>query len=140
MCRTIVILGLLGLLLLLSGETGQTFARSPMKFDEYGNLRSCDHSARLDNYAIQLQNSPGAYGYVVVYAPESAGKLIRQNIVDYLVKMRGLPAKRIKTIHAGYNEPLTEPLVQLWIIPEDTTPPKPLKACWRSNRISTASS
>ena len=34
-----------------------------MKFDEYGNIKFNDEKARLDNYAIQLQNEPGAQGY-----------------------------------------------------------------------------
>ena len=32
-----------------------------MKFDEYGNIRFNDEKARLDNYAIQLQNEPGSH-------------------------------------------------------------------------------
>jgi len=51
---------------LLLGAQGRTLAQQlpqiPSEqrlFDEYGNLRACDHSARLDNYSIQLQNEPG---------------------------------------------------------------------------------
>ena len=31
-----------------------------VRFDEYGNIRFNDEKARLDNFAIQLQNEPGA--------------------------------------------------------------------------------
>ncbi|HEU4833761.1 MAG TPA: Ig-like domain-containing protein, partial [Pyrinomonadaceae bacterium] len=37
------------------------------KFDEYGNIRFNDEKARLDNYAIQLQNEPGSQGTIIVY-------------------------------------------------------------------------
>ncbi len=134
MSRTIVTLGLLVVVLFLAAGRRQTFAQSPVPhdlegrlFDEYGNIRSGDHCARLDNFAIQLQNTPEDYGYVVVYAPESASKRIFDNITGYLVKTRGLPRDRIKTYHAGYNDPFTEPRVQLWIVPEGAEAPKPKK-------------
>ena len=87
-------------------------------FDEYGALRHCDHIARLDNYAIQLQNEPRMHGYIVVYAPESANKQIRDSIKDYLVNMRGIPAKRLKTIYGGYNWDLAEPRIKLFVAPK----------------------
>lgn len=37
---------------------------------------------------------------------------------------RGLPRERIKTHHAGYNDPISEPYVQLWIVPKGAEPPK----------------
>ena len=88
-------------------------------FDEYGQLRHCDHLARLDNYAIQLMNQPEFSGYIVVYAPPSANKQIRDSITDYLVNTRGITAKRLKTIDAGYNTELAEPRIQLFLAPKD---------------------
>src|SRR6185503_8202733 len=38
--------------------------RIARKFDEYGNIRFNDEKARLDNYAIQLQNEPTAQGTI----------------------------------------------------------------------------
>ena len=130
MRRTNVILSLVVISIVLSGGLKQASARSaitPRKFDEYGSLRACDHSARLDNYAIQLQHETDATGYVVVYAPESSSKHIRESIAGYLLNTRGLGRERVKTIHAGYNEVLTEPLIQLWIVPEGAAPLKPEK-------------
>ena len=37
-------------------------------FDEYGNICWEDEQARLDNFAIQIQNDPTLVGYIVVYA------------------------------------------------------------------------
>src|SRR6185369_3346206 len=41
--------------------------KPPVKFDEYGNIRFNDERARLDNYAIQLQNDPTGTGTIIVY-------------------------------------------------------------------------
>ena len=124
MRKTTLILGL-AILAVLLGAPRATFAQDAgppiacaRPFDEYGALRSCDHGARLDNYAIQLQNEPRAYGYIVVHAPESASKRIAKTITDYLVEARGIPAKRLKTVHAGINTDLTEPRIQLLIVPK----------------------
>ena len=122
--RKIILAAAIAILLL--GTLGQTFAQDhakaiacPRAFDEYGALRSCDHGARLDNYAIQLQNEPRSSGYIVVYAPESASKRIRDTITDYLVNVRGISAKRIKTFHAGFNTlDLAQPRIQLLIVPK----------------------
>lgn len=134
MSRTIVTLGLLVAVLVLSGERGQTFAQPHITekpvariFDEYGSLRACDHSARLDNFAIQLQHDTQSYGYVLVYAPPSSSKRIFKGIVDYITNTRDISRERIKTHHAGYNSVLAEPRIQLWIVPEGAKPPKPEK-------------
>src|ERR1043165_3773873 len=37
-------------------------------FDSYGDLSWEDEKAHLDNFAIALQNDPGATGYIIVYA------------------------------------------------------------------------
>src|SRR3712207_9278478 len=45
------------------------------KIDEFGRVGGCDHSARLDNFAIELQNAPGSVGHVIAYGVggESSG-------------------------------------------------------------------
>ena len=127
MRKTILILGIAVVAVLL-GASARAFAQnaapppvSARPFDEYGDLRSCDHGARLDNFAIQLQNEPRSHGYIVVYAPESASKRISKTITDYLIDSRGIPAKRLKTIHAGFNTDLMTPRIQLWIAPRGAT-------------------
>jgi hypothetical protein len=94
------------------------------KFDEYGNIAFNDEKARLDNFAIQLQNEPGAQGYIIAYggrkgrAGEASARANRAK--DYLVNTRGLEAGRIVTVDGGYREDLT---VELWIVPTGATPP-----------------
>lgn len=96
----------------------------PTKFDEYGNIRFNDEKARLDNYAIALQNDPGAQGYIIAYggrrgtAGEAQARADRAK--NYLVNTRGIDAGRLVTVDGGYREDLT---VELWIVPTGATPP-----------------
>jgi len=96
------------------------------KFDEYPNVRFNDEKARLDNFAIQLQNEPSAQGYIIAYGGRSgrAGEAqLRANRArDYLVNERGIEAGRIVTIDGGIRDNLT---VELWVVPQGATPPSP---------------
>ena len=100
----------------------------PRKFDEFGDIARDDEKARLDNFAIQLQQEPDAQGYIFVYS--GTGRRIRADyaqrrtarIRDYLMNQRGLDSRRI-TIQEG--PPRTEPTVELWIVPPGATPPSP---------------
>jgi len=91
------------------------------KFDEYGNIRFNDEKARLDNYAIQLQNEPTAQGYIIGYGSCDAEGLTRANRAkDYLVNTRGIDAGRITVIDGGC---MAELKVELWVCPSGATPP-----------------
>ena len=93
----------------------------PRKFDEYGNIRFNDEKARLDNYAIQLQNEPGSTGVIIVYGScEGEAQQRGDRAKDYLVNTRGIEAGRITVIDGGCRSDLT---VQLWIVPAGSTPP-----------------
>jgi hypothetical protein len=93
-------------------------------FDQYGNIAFNDEKARLDNFAIQLQNEPGAQGYIVAYggrrgrAGEAQARADRAK--DYMVNTRGVDPGRLVTVDGGYREDLT---VELWIVPTGATPP-----------------
>lgn len=85
------------------------------KFDEYGNIRFNDEKARLDNFAIQLQNEPGSTGYIIGYGSCGAEGTTRANRAkDYLVNTRGIDAGRLVVVDGGCTPEL---LVQLWICP-----------------------
>ncbi|HSE16546.1 MAG TPA: Ig-like domain-containing protein [Pyrinomonadaceae bacterium] len=92
-----------------------------IKFDEYGNIRFNDEKARLDNYAIQLQNSPGSTGTIIVYG-SCAGEAQQRGdrAKDYLVNTRGIEAGRITVVDGGCRADLT---VQLWVVPQGATAP-----------------
>jgi hypothetical protein len=94
------------------------------KFDEYGNIRFNDEKARLDNFAIALQNEPGAQGHIIAYggrrgrAGEAQARADRAR--DYLVNTRGIDPGRIVTVDGGFRENLT---VELWIVPTGAAAP-----------------
>lgn len=91
------------------------------KFDEYGNIRFNDEKARLDNFAVQLQNEPGSTGYIIGYGSCDAEGMTRANRAkDYLVNTRGIDAGRIMTVDGGC---LPQLQVQLWIQPQGAPAP-----------------
>jgi Bacterial Ig domain len=103
-----------------------TSVRTPIvparKFDEYGNIRFNDEKARLDNYAIQLQNEPGTTGTIIVYGSCSGeGQQRGDRAKDYLVNTRGIEAGRITVVDGGCRSDLT---VQLWIVPQGAAAPE----------------
>jgi hypothetical protein len=96
------------------------------KFDEFGALARNDEKARLDNYAIEMQNDPSSTAYVVVYPGQRgrSGQVQNQRtrIVDYLVNSRGFNAGHILTV---VGPPRAEMRVELWTCPQGATPSTP---------------
>lgn len=94
------------------------------KFDEYPTISYNDEKARLDTYAIELQNDPTATAFVIVYpgARGRPGDVQRQTtrLVDYLVNSRGINAQRIVTLVGPSREAL---MVELWLCPQGAKPP-----------------
>ena len=99
------------------------------KFDEFGDIKCEDEYARLDNFAIQLQQEPQAKGVIIFYG----GKIFRgrlpkrgeaearaARLKPYLVRRRGIPTNQIIVINGGYAE---EWIAQLWIVPPGASLP-----------------
>jgi hypothetical protein len=115
-----------------------TTPRVAAKFDEYGNLRHCDLTARLDNFAVTLQNTPGATGYIIGY--DSSKKGLRRNqgawqiksAHYYLTYERGVDAGRVVAVNGGQRD-IEETLTELWIVPEGATPPVAAAATTNNN-------
>ena len=82
--------------------------------------------ARLDNFAIQLQNAPDHRAYLVVYAGRQAvvaeAQLRGNRARDYLVNVREIESSRVTVIDGGHHEDLA---VQLWFLPPGINPPEP---------------
>lgn len=96
------------------------------RFDEFPDIARNDEKARLDNFAIELQNDPKATAYVIVY-PGKSGKRgeVQEHagrIVDYLVNSRGLDQRRIVTLVGPKRDQLH---VELWVTPQGAPPPNP---------------
>ncbi|HVF50408.1 MAG TPA: hypothetical protein VNA19_09995 [Pyrinomonadaceae bacterium] len=96
------------------------------KFDEYGDIRHCDESARLDNFAIALQNESKLKGYLLIYVGKDdlPGKIpsILARAQGYLTNERGLAAERLTVVNAGYRAQRT---VELWVVAPDDPAPTP---------------
>lgn len=93
------------------------------KFDEFPSLPRNEEKARLDNFAIDLQSSPGSTAYVVVY-PRRTGRpgeaeQHTNRVVDYLVSYRGLDASRIIKLIGPTRDVLA---VELWSCPQGVRP------------------
>src|ERR1043165_8749777 len=101
------------------------------KIDEFGMVTGCDHSARLDNFAIELENRPDAVALIIAYGPEGEGSgtgNFRLRVAkDYLVRFRGIKAERIKTVYGGRYSDQSESHVELWAVPPGAAEPKPLR-------------
>jgi hypothetical protein len=99
---------------------------NPTKFDEIGEVARDDEKARLDVFAIELQNSPGAQGYIIAYGGSgrrsATGQQRAQRARDYMVTTRGIDASRIVTLDGGQR---TAGSLQLWLVPTGATPPRP---------------
>lgn len=102
-----------------------------VRFDEYGDIRFNDEKARLDNYAIELQNQPGAEGYIIAYGTcVGDGTCTHTSCIvaekraerakDYLVNTRGIDAGRIMTVDGGCRSSVD---VELWVVPRGADAP-----------------
>ena len=101
------------------------------KFDEFTRVGGCDHSARLDNFAIELQQNPELMGYVIAYGPEGegsgSGNFRLQISKDYLVNSRGIEPERIRAIYGGRYKNLEESASELWVASQEAEAPQPAK-------------
>src|SRR5215218_8823929 len=99
---------------------------NPTKFDEIGEIQRDDEKARLDVFAIELQNSPGAQGYIIGYGGRNkrfgTGQQRAARARDYVVTTRGIDASRVVVMDGGTHETGS---TQLWIVPAGAAPPRP---------------
>jgi hypothetical protein len=96
------------------------------KFDEFPSIAFDDTKARLDNLAVELQNSPDVTAYVIIYAGRSsrAGQAdaLGHRAMDYLTNSRGVDPRRIVLINGGYRD---QDFIEIWLCPQGATPPQP---------------
>jgi hypothetical protein len=123
---------LVSILLLLSSSyslsTGAAAPNSP--FDQYGEIRWEDEKARLDNFAIQIQQiTDGKYfGFILVYDSsggcpgEAAARATRAK--RYIVEHRGVPWERVAWRQDGYSQGISTTLL---IVPKNVSLPYPFR-------------
>lgn len=93
--------------------------------DQYGDISFEYEKARLDNFVIQIFNSPGYKGLIQIYVGqptfrgEAAYRLNRAK--KYLVGFRGLDPSRLVTVNCGFTRDLS---TTLWVVPPGAVLPE----------------
>jgi hypothetical protein len=127
------------ILSLESASVAQSPAESnlPRKVDSYGAIACDDAMARLDSFAIHLQNEPNSQGYIVVYRERNGllGKYLNHMdfAKEYLVATRGISPERLATVSGGYRDNLT---TEFWIASKDNPIPVTNTAIEENTRAS----
>jgi hypothetical protein len=96
------------------------------RFDEYGDIKFEDEMARLDNFAVELQNWPQGVGYIIAYGGRVGrrGEALRraERAKRYMTTVRGIPPEQVVIIEGGYQEDLR---LALKLRGQDAPPPTP---------------
>lgn len=96
------------------------------KFDEFPDIARNDEKARLDNFAIELQNDPTSIAYLIIYpGPRGRPGTVQTRstrIIDYMVNSRGFDSRRMVTLVGPQREQL---MIELWICPQGAPAPTP---------------
>ena len=131
----IIKLAVLVLLVLPNLVVNASNPDSPIKkFDEFGDVNCNDEYARLDNFAVQLQNEPQANGVIIFYGGKAfRGRLPKRGEAEaraarlkpYLVDRRGIPSARVTVINGGYADKWR---AELWVVPVGANNPTPSPA------------
>lgn len=100
-----------------------------IKFDEFESKAFDDDKARLDLFAVQLQNSPNSQGYIIMYQGTDTNSVRNRNVdllskrtMDYLINERGVDPSRIVITKGGTRPTST---YELWLIPPGAKTPVP---------------
>jgi len=89
--------------------------------DLFGHANQPSDAGGFGFSEIQLQNEPGAQGYIIGYGSCSAEGVSRANRAkNYLVNSRGLDDDRIVAVDGGCMANL---VVQLWVVPRGAKAP-----------------
>ena len=109
---------------MVSSKPAETMPITP--FDEYGEIGWEEERARLDNFAIQLQQDQDLIGYILVYEVtggclgEAQARALRAK--RYVVEHRGVEWKRIMWRQEGYQADMQTTLL---LVKRDVILPRP---------------
>lgn len=107
----------------LQSASAQTENNAARKLDEFGDIQYSDLMARLDNFAIELQNQPDTRGFIIIYRTRrdlpGLNHSLAMRMKDYLVNQRGISRERMVNVDGGIAENLTQ---ELWIVPSGSAP------------------
>jgi hypothetical protein len=98
--------------------------------DEFESITFDDDKARFDNCVIQLQGSPDAQFYIIIYQGTDKISMTRNTFdklskrtLDYLVKTRGVDPRRISIVKGPSNRLKTT--YEIWFVPPGAPLPVP---------------
>ena len=118
--------------------------REVRKIDEFGNITCEDLKARLENFAIVINEQPKSIGYAVIYEGryskniyDRKGNVTRTKILPtfsesvsytqlmqkYIFRFKRFPQKKLLFIDGGFRENFT---VEFWLVPDGAKLPKPI--------------
>lgn len=103
-------------------ETVKAIVQEAALFDRYGDVGFDDEKARLDNFAIALQNDPSKQGYIIVYGRRGYATEAKQRAdraKGYLTELRGIDWQRIISWDHCVRDQLE---FELWLTPPGVIP------------------
>jgi hypothetical protein len=97
-------------------------------WDSFDGISMDNILARLDNFAIQLSNSPADWkGRVITYSPLRAGRsgalAFRSGLYNWLTVRRGIDPRRVTVIDGGHREKYGG---EFYLLSPSVTAPPPL--------------
>jgi hypothetical protein len=102
-------------------NTSSPYEELGLEWAENGDMK-----ARLDNYAVQLQQEPKTRGYIIVYnSPRDtsdAALAEAERKKSYLINEHHLPPQQIVVVYGGMR---VIRQTELWLVPEGEKPPSP---------------
>jgi hypothetical protein len=102
---------------------------TPFTCDQFEPRNRDQDKARLDNCVIQVQNTPDAQMYVIIYPGTDRASVSRNTYnrvskfyLDYMVRTRNMDPARIRMVQGGNRQKTT---VVIWVVPPGAKPPVP---------------
>jgi hypothetical protein len=99
----------------------------PFRCDEFESKAPDEDKARFDNCTIQVQNTPDAQMYIIIYpgtdrlsTTRNTYDRLSKRTLDYLVKTRGVDPRRISIVKGSTRVKTT---YEIWIVPPGAQPP-----------------
>lgn len=97
-----------------------------IKFDEFGDIYWSDLIARLDNFAVELQNNPTARGHMIYYRSrrDLPGLSSRNAGIarNYMLNSRGVDSAQLTVVDGGARDCIGG---ELWVVPAGAAAPTP---------------
>jgi hypothetical protein len=120
------LLGLVSVAILIStaiGQDGRYGPELPTKVEEFEFTTQEAAKPLVDAFLESLNNRCGGKAHVIVYPRNAVQRLTIEDLVAKQVKIKDVDASRILMVKGPINR---VGIVQLWIVPLGSVPPKPI--------------